>query len=108
MSEYIYRCYGIIQCVYRSILFERIMFDELDSTIYEANENLARKYPIRQIHLELDYYTEIEGDAELSLAMNFFEDEGPNDVKNFIRKNIGKELESECNLEIVVIELDFY
>ncbi len=107
MSDYVYRCFAVLHCLYRSLWFERITFDELDTTIFEANENLTMQYPIRQIHLELDYYT-IDGDAEILLAMNFFEDEGPNDVKDFIRQNIGKELENVCDLELLSIDLDFY
>ena len=108
MSDYIYRCFAIVHAVYRSILFEKIAFDDLDSLIYEATENMAKAYPIRQIQLEMDYYSEYDGDAELSLAMNFLEDEGPNEVKAFISKNIGAELENTCDLEIIEIELDFY
>ena len=108
LSEYIYRCYSIVHAVYTSILFEKIAFDDLDSLIYEATENMAKAYPIRQIQLEMDYYSEHDGDAERSLAMNFLEDEGPTEVKAFISKNIGAELENTCDLEIVEIELTFY
>ena len=108
MSDYIYRCYAILLTAYRSIGFEKISFDDLDANIYEASENLLRKHPIRQIQIELDYYAENEGDAELSLSMNFFEDEGPNEVKAFINKHISVELESVCDLELIEIELDFY
>jgi len=108
MSDYIYRCYGIIYAIYRSILFEKVSFDELDANIFETNEHLAQQYPIRQIKLELDYYTENEGDAEISIAMNFFEHEGPNDVKAFIETNVGAALEEMSDLELIDIELDFY
>lgn len=108
MSDYIYRCYGIIYAMYKSILFEKVSFDELDANVFETTEHLASKYPIRQIQLELDYYTEGEGDAEISIAMNFFEHEGPNDVKTFIRTNIGVALEEMSDLEIIDIDLDFY
>jgi len=108
MSDYIYRCFAIIQAVYQSILFEKITFDDLDSLLYEATENMAKAYPIRQVQLEMDYYSEPDGDAEISLAMNFLEDEGPTEVKAFISKNIGAELENTCDLEIVEIDLNFY
>jgi len=40
--------------------------------------------------------------------MNFFEHEGPNDVKTFIRTNIGAVLEEISDLELIDIDLDFY